>query len=110
MYSLLPTLAFAAFLAIAPDAAAQSARQMTASHADIVVMPALPGEAMRITTARHLPTARASLGRYRSLRVYRPAARRGALVAGQPVMPAVYTAQGDRFVQRGGSYFYAGSR
>lgn len=110
MRSLLAALALAAVIGLTPDVQAQTVGQQTASRSDLVVVPALPGETVRITTARRLPSARQSLRRYRGLRVYRPAPRTGALVRGEWAMPTVYTARGDRFVQRGGSYFYSGSR
>ena len=110
MRALLSALALASVAFLTPDASAQTARQTTASRADIVVVPALPGEAVRLTTARRMPTARQSLRRYRGLRVYRPTAGHGRIVQGQAVMPIVTTARGERFVQRGGSHFYAGGR
>ena len=110
MRSVLSALALATLVAFAPDADAQTSRQATASRSDLVVVPALPGEAVRITTARRMPSARQSLRRYRGLRVYRPSAHGGAFIQGRPVMPVVTTGRGERFVQSGGSFFYAGER
>lgn len=99
----------ATLLFLAPESLAQRA-PASASPRAAVVVPALPGEAVRITTSRRAPSNRERLRQYRGIRVYRPAPAGVQVAPAQPVLPTVYTASGERFVRRGGSYFYAGTR
>ena len=75
-----------------------------------VVVPALPGEAMRITTPRRAPSSRESLRQYRGVRVYRAAPAQRLAVPFRATEPAyrLTTAQGRSFVRLGGSFFLVG--
>lgn len=98
------TLLFSAVtLALACSAQAQSARVAPHPQAPYVV-PAGPGEAIRLTTFERRPTAGARLDRYRGIRVFRD--RSVAVPAGRalPAAPVLYTPDG-RFVSRGGATY-----
>ena len=75
-----------------------------------VVVPALPGEAMRITTPRRAPSSRESLRQYRGVRVYRAAPAQRLAVPARATEPAfpITTAQRRSFVRQGGSFFLVG--
>lgn len=107
-------LALATAVAIAmltaPTALAQGVSGQ-ASAREAVVVPALPGEALRITTPGRVPSNREALRRYRGIRVYRssPSGVRAIPVRSvEPAFPTIYTASGETFIRKGGSYFLAG--
>lgn len=103
------TLAIALAVATAPSAQAQRATGL-ASAQEAVVVPALPGEAVRITTPRRAPSNRDALRRFRGIRVYRssPAGVHAIPAdAFELAFPTYHAASGETFVRRGGSYFLA---
>ena len=97
---LLPTLLFA--LAAAAPASAQSTPTADSST---VVVPSLPGEALRVTTADRQPPRQGRLARrYRGIRANRVASVGASVVSARPVAPTISTPRAA-FIRRGGSYF-----
>ena len=100
----LPALGLLAALAAAP-AVAQDAEATGPDPRSTFVVPALPGEAVRVTTYAERPAGRGRLAaRYRGLRVHRTAPVAARPVRALVVEPVVRTPRAA-FVERAGSHF-----